>query len=126
MKIEGTKISAIKLFYSRHTRTGMVILLVATMWIGLAACRSQNAGQPVVRRYALQGKVVVVDRGRGRVTVEHGEIPGYMEAMTMPFALKDERLFDELREGDRIRATVVVESATNRTWLEDVVINHGG
>lgn len=43
-----------------------------------------------------------------------------MEAMTMPFKLKDERLLKDLAEGDCVQATLVV--AGLRSWLEDVVV----
>jgi protein SCO1/2 len=38
----------------------------------------------------------------------------------MPFDLKDRRLLDQLEEGDRVQATLVV--AGLRSWLEDVVV----
>jgi protein SCO1/2 len=43
-----------------------------------------------------------------------------MDAMTMPFKLKDARLLKDLAEGDRVQATLVV--AGLRSWLEDVVV----
>jgi len=43
-----------------------------------------------------------------------------MDAMTMPFDLKDRRLLDQLAEGDGIQATLVV--AGRQSWLENVVV----
>ena len=81
-----------------------------------ASCQPAAAPQ----KYDLNGKVVSVDNKGRTVTVAHQAIPGYMEAMTMPFKLKDERLLKDLAEGDRLQATLVV--AGLRSWLEDVVV----
>lgn len=78
--------------------------------------RQESSGQ----RYDFKGKVVAVDKGGRRVTVEHEEIKGYMDAMTMPFKLKDDWPFDVLVPGDQISATLFVGSTSS--WLEDVVI----
>lgn len=55
-----------------------------------------------------------------QVTIEHEEIQGYMEAMTMPFPLKDTKVLDKLKKDDRIQATLVVDR--NGWWLEKVII----
>lgn len=90
--------------------------LIALIVGASASCKPAAAPQ----KYDLNGKVVSVDNKGGTVTVAHQAIPGYMEAMTMPFKLKDERLLKELTEGDRLQATLVV--AGLRSWLEDVVV----
>lgn len=54
--------------------------------------------------YILEGTVVAVD-GR-QVTVDHDEIPGFMQAMTMPFEVRDDV---PLEPGDRIVARLMVE-----------------
>lgn len=81
------------------------------------ACRPREAEQ----RYPLKGKVVNVDKRGLTVTVAHEAIPGYMDAMTMPFKLKDDRMLNSASEGDGIQATLVI--AGLRSWLEDVVLS---
>jgi protein SCO1 len=95
---------------------GLSLLIAAVLLsLGLAAC---NRAQP--RRFDFKGKVMGVDlRGR-TVTVSHQTIPGYMEGMTMPFRLKDDRLLDSLAPGDKIQATLVVDR--EHSWLEDLVV----
>src|SRR5438128_4395762 len=85
----------------------------------LTACRNSRE-----QRYELKGKVVGVDARDRTVTIAHESIPGYMEAMSMPFSLKDESLLGELAEGDRVQATLVV--AGLRSWLEDVIVSREG
>lgn len=88
------------------------------MLLGALACGLLHKGPE--QHYELKGKVVSVDKRGGTITVAHEAIPGYMEAMTMPFKLKDTRLLNDLAEGDRLQAMLVVSGA--RSWLEDVVV----
>ena len=81
-----------------------------------ASCRTGGPEQ----RYELKGNVIQVDKKGRTVTISHEAIRGYMDAMTMPFKLKDERLLKDLAEGDSVQATLVV--AGLRSWLEDVVV----
>ncbi|HVF28573.1 MAG TPA: SCO family protein [Pyrinomonadaceae bacterium] len=74
-------------------------------------------------RYNLRGKVVSVDPKNRQVVLDHETIPGFMEAMVMPFTLKSEWAFKELAPGDIVQATLVV--ATSGAWLEDPVITKG-
>lgn len=93
-------------------------LILAVISTALLACRPRASGPE--ERYPIKGKVVSVDKRGSTVTLAHEAIPTYMEAMTMPFKLKDERLLNDLAEGDRVQATLVV--AGLRSWLEDVVV----
>ena len=62
--------------------------------------------------------MVAVDKAGKRVTVDAGDIPGFMSAMTMPYAVKDEHLLDKLSAGDQITAKVV--SSGGDIWLENI------
>jgi len=64
--------------------------------------------------------VVSVDAERGRLTVDHGDVPGYMPPMTMPFRVKDDWVFQAATPGCRISANLIVEGKA--TWLENVVV----
>src|SRR5436190_13525034 len=93
-----------------------MLILLSICLITFAACSRDNAPE---QRYPIKGKVVSVDKRDSTVTIAHEAIPGYMDAMTMPFKLKDERLLADLAEGDRVQATLVIKGL--RSWLEDVV-----
>ena len=82
------------------------------------ACRQPPTGPE--QRYPIKGKVVNVDKRGSVVSVAHEAIPGYMDAMTMPFKLKDPSLLDIMADGDRLQATLVVSGT--RSWLEEVVV----
>jgi protein SCO1/2 len=83
-----------------------------------AACRSRSDANS--SRFELNGKVISVDAGQRRVTVAHQEIPGFMPAMTMPFAVKEDWAFSVLAPGQTLKATLVVENG--RSWLEGIMI----
>lgn len=70
----------------------------------------------------MKGTVVAVDRAQQLVTISHGEIRGYMDAMTMPFALKDPSIIADISPGDSIQATLFVSDTEASTLLEDVII----
>jgi protein SCO1/2 len=84
--------------------------------------RERKASAPTqngdLKRYELKGKIVEVDKEKKRVKVEHDEIKGFMAAMTMWFAVKDDANFGKAEVGDQLVATLVYNSADNRSWLE--------
>ena len=84
----------------------------------LASCHTEKPLPE--QRFDLHGKVLAIDRNAGTVTLQHDAITGYMEAMTMDYPIKDKWVFDVLKPGQTIRATLVV--ATDRAWLEGIVV----
>jgi protein SCO1 len=104
-------------FSRSAARAFLVFAVVSTLPI---ACRPRATGPE--QRYPIKGKVVNVDKRGSVVTIAHEPISGYMEAMTMPFKLKDSSLLDVMTDGDRLQGTLVVAGA--RSWLEDVVVVH--
>jgi protein SCO1/2 len=86
----------------------------------LFCCSLVACTKPEEKRYELKGKVVNVDKKGKLVSIAHEEIKGYMEAMTMPFHLKDETALEIMQEGDKVTATLVVTGS--RSWLDDLII----
>lgn len=56
-----------------------------------------------------EGKVVATVPSSGQLVVEHGEIKGFMEAMTMGYLIEPPSLLEGLKMGDRVRFTIDVE-----------------
>jgi protein SCO1/2 len=87
---------------------------------GLSSCRpatNSPAGNPdAAQRYDIKGVVKSVDAAKKRVTLAHEEIPNYMDAMTMPFAVRDEEMLAALAPGDTVTGALAVEN--NVSWLE--------
>lgn len=91
----------------------------------VAACSSKPKAPEAsgaAQRYEVKGKVVSADQANHKVTIAHEEIPGYMEAMTMPFTLLDDWVYPELKPGAQIQATLVVDQG--RSWLENPVVSN--
>ena len=87
----------------------------------LAGCGA-GGGESRGRRYELKGKIVSFSKAQRQVIIEHEAVPGLMEAMTMPFTLRDDHAFDAMAAGDQIQATLVVDG--ERSWIENPVITH--
>lgn len=73
-----------------------------------------------VKRYNLKGKVVSIDEKGQMVNVDGEAIPGFMDAMTMPYVVKPASELAQLQPGDSITADVVVQGDKN--WLENVQV----
>jgi len=117
-------------------RRAILVGTITAVTLTLAACSSQPqegagatatpaASQPQAapaqaKRFDLKGKVVSVDKAGKKVVVDNEDIPGFMSAMTMPYAVKDEHLLDNLAPGAQITAKVV--STGGEFWLEDVAV----
>lgn len=103
-------------------RSLILFLAVGTgLCISLTACSPQKEPPaPQAHRYELKGKVVSIDRSKQQLVVDHGDIPGFMAAMTMPYPVKDANLLNDLAPGDQITAQVVVSN--DSVWLENIVV----
>ena len=105
----------------RPFRVAAVVAIIIFLAAALAACAGRRSeGQ----RYELKGRVAAVDRAKGEVTVDHEEIVGYMPAMTMPYALRDDDALKVVDAGDKIQATLVVAD-DGSYWLEHPFITKG-
>ncbi len=58
--------------------------------------------------YPVTGLVVSVQPATASMTVSHDEVPGLMDAMVMPFLVRDTRPIGAVRPGDRVRFRLVV------------------
>ena len=117
------------MFSRRHVASAAIIsCFVFTIPIG---CRKSNDSDPAVvlhptntpvDRYHLRGLVVATSAASGEITVQHGDIPGFMPAMTMAYKLKDPKQIQTLKPGDEITADVLVHSDSDDYLLESVAI----
>src|SRR4051794_10584297 len=61
------------------------------------------------QRHPASGLVVAVDLPHQAVVVSHETIPGYMDAMVMPFRVRSANALDGLQPGNKVAFTLVVE-----------------
>ena len=101
-------------------------LLIIFSFLFLTACQKQPAenfvASPTAKIYTLRGKIVSIDAAKKTANIAHDNIPGYMEAMTMPFPIKDEHVFEVLSKDAEIRADLIVDDAQGKYWLENVSV----
>ncbi|HJO05447.1 MAG TPA: SCO family protein [Acidobacteriota bacterium] len=86
----------------------------------LCACDGADSASVAAERYELVGTVVSGDAERNILTIAHEMVGDYMTAMTMPFNVPEEWVFDSAAPGSAVRAVLVVQGA--ESWLEDIVI----
>ncbi len=85
----------------------------------LLACQSKPP-VPQGKRYDLKGTIVSIDKANQSAIISHEEVKDFMDAMTMPFKLKDAWPLDVMKPGDEVQAALVVTD--DSAWLEDVVV----
>ena len=108
--------------FSGRLKIAALLCLLLTAGGVMFGCGSNETGRGDVQngRFTLQGKVVSVDKEQKQATIDHEEVKGFMEAMTMAYTVKDERGLQAIAPGDRIRATLIVKNGVY--WLEDVSV----
>ncbi len=89
------------------------ILVGVTLTAGCA-----GSPGPAASRYPLHGQLLAVQLDTGELLVKHDAVPGYMDAMTMPFRVADRTAIRDRRPGDVITATLVIEGDVS--YLEGV------
>lgn len=80
--------------------------------IDLSAYLASLKPKEVSRTATGEGKVVAVVADSQQVLLEHGEIKGFMGAMTMRYKVDPPKLLEELKPGDKISFTVNTEQGT--------------
>ena len=84
-----------RILASRH-------FLFACLCFALCSCGRSD------RHYDFEGRVVRKVSGTHTLVVDHENIPGFMAAMTMPYAVAASVDLSSVEAGDRIKARVVV------------------
>ena len=65
------------------------------------------------RRYQVQGLVLEVNRNDRTMMISHRAIPGYMDAMAMPFWVRTAPELDSVKRGDQVEFQLVVKGGTS-------------
>ena len=71
--------------------------------------------------YILTGRVISKQPATQQLIIDNDDIPGFMSAMTMPYAVKDPAGFQKVQPADVIRADVIVEQP-GKFWLEHLTV----
>lgn len=77
--------------------------------ICLLAATGLSAAQP----HTVQGMLLNIDPATRSITVSCEPIPGYMEAMVMPFVVRDPRALKTMQPGSNLRFTMIEKGHTD-------------
>jgi protein SCO1 len=72
------------------------------------------------RDYTVRGVVREARPTKSQLVVKHEEIPGYMDAMTMPFQVRDPKILESVKPGDVITFQLHVSDKDH--WIDDLKI----
>jgi Cu/Ag efflux protein CusF len=86
--------------------TRWIVTVIAFLALLLPAAVAQQKGKPLT----LKGKVT--DVGKDALTVNHGNVEGFMGAMTMPYKVDKVDILSKVKAGDQIEATVYADDYT--------------
>src|SRR5690242_18173720 len=75
-------------------------ILISALLLGATLTAQPAKG----KSHTLEGKVEGVQTDR--LTVNHGKVEGYMDAMTMPYKVDKPDILKQVKVGDQIKATV--------------------
>ncbi len=102
----------------------IVVFIISVVLV--SACQSAKTVESdpsKQKRFDLKGKVISVDLPNKKASIEHEEVPGYMDAMTMDFVFKEDFVLRELTAGAEVKAELVVDNSQDPSyWLENVVV----
>ena len=100
------------------------VLAVVVFFTGCRRAAQPSEGaqpQAGAKTYQIRGIVVASDPKTGSVTVDTDAIPGYMDAMTMPYTLAQPNVATDLHPGDTITATLTVTADADTLDQIDVI-----
>ena len=97
--------------------------------LSLSGCRHKGQGAPAgmtEASYPVRGRVVSVDTNAQEIMLAHDAVPGFMEAMTMPYKSVDPAALGEVHPGDTVAAQIVVDKDSDGDFhharLKDIVV----
>ncbi len=81
-----------------------VLVLTFSFW----SCSKERKGSAAdTASYPIRGEVTAIDTTSSMITIAHHEIPGLMQAMTMPFKAKNPLLCKTVAIGDSVEGNLV-------------------
>jgi Cu/Ag efflux protein CusF len=91
---------------SRMKLRSLFVPIALALVLSLAACKSQTTSGTG------QGTVAGVNVAKQEITLDHGEIPGMMGAMTMTFAVSDPKALEGVAPGAKVEFDLAYENDT--------------
>lgn len=83
-----------------------------------ALCLALQICVAAPRIYPATGLVLAIDGAHESITISHGAIAGFMDAMAMPFHVRSAKVLDGIHTGDSVAFTLVVDR--DSSWVEEI------
>ena len=104
----------------------MIVSAVLSAWL-ISTCVNSAAESPAssapgeanFRRFAARGVVKELKADGSTILLSHEAITNYMDAMTMPFKVKEPKELTDLRPGDQVSFRLSVSNT--ESWIDQVV-----
>src|ERR1700740_3088352 len=105
--------------------SGFFLVLAVGLASVIPGCHAKSAPpastvNSSVKQYHVRGVVVSTDATKSEVMLDTEAIPGFMEAMTMPYTLRNPGIISELHPGDTITATLYASNDSD--VLDQIVV----
>jgi Cu/Ag efflux protein CusF len=74
--------------------------------------QQRQTGEGAPQTVVGEGEVISTAPKASQIVLEHGEIKGFMDAMTMGYRIEPSSLLEGLKPGDKVRFTIDVQKRT--------------
>jgi protein SCO1/2 len=88
----------------------------------LGSSSASTAPAGILKAFPVKGKVLSVDTAKGSIMLDSQAVPGFMDAMTMPYTLKNPAAAGQLHSGDLITAKILVHQTADG-FEDDAVLD---
>ena len=99
-------------------------MLTLALMVGCTYSGRQDAAsspERVVSEYDAQGRLVRILENSRLLQIQHGDIEGFMPAMTMPFEYRADSILNAVSVGDSVHFRVASDGIDNWVIRIDVV-----
>ncbi|MEZ4702461.1 MAG: copper-binding protein [Rhodothermales bacterium] len=86
----------------RRTTLAALVVFLSTILLSSACATKEAEETPTTRTFSGEGVVKVITPSRSFVQIQHGDIPGFMEAMSMHFAVADTSVLTGIAVADSV------------------------
>ena len=93
------------------------LLLLSFILVAVPSCQTREA-KDSVKIFDVRGVVREIKDAGQVAVIRHEQIPGYMDAMSMPFKTRDPRVLSGIQAGDEVSFRLLVTE--EQSWIENV------
>ena len=108
MRRANTKVTMAKDEVTKKCRFSVILIFTFVTFV-FALVLFGCSHEPPAKIYKLHGKVISIDKLGHQLIIDHDAIPGFMDAMTMPYSVKDDAMLGQVSAGDEIEADLRVQ-----------------